>query len=49
MIYLTGSPAVVSDPNGSKNGEMMAIDLARNKVEVFNPKSPMQGTYKQKP
>ncbi|MEA2344185.1 MAG: Lipopolysaccharide-assembly, LptC-related [Thermoanaerobaculia bacterium] len=49
MIYLTGSPAVVSDPSGNKDGEMMAIDLARNKVDVLSPKTTMQGTYKPKP
>jgi lipopolysaccharide export system protein LptA len=49
MIYLTGSPAMVSDPTGSHTGEMMAIDLTRNKVDVISPKSTMQGTYKQQP
>ena len=41
--------SVVSDPTGSKDGEMMAIDLARNKVDVLSPKTTMQGTYKPKP
>jgi hypothetical protein len=30
-------------------GAMMAIDLTRNKVDIVDPKSPMQGTYKQQP
>jgi lipopolysaccharide export system protein LptA len=49
MIYLTGAPATVTSPQGSNSGAMMAIDLARNKVEIVDPKSPMQGTYKQPP
>ena len=46
MVYLTGSPATVTAPNGSNSGEMISIDLVRNKVEVSNPR---QGTYKSPP
>jgi LPS export ABC transporter protein LptC len=49
MIYLTGAPATVTAPNGNLSGEMMAIDLTRNKVDIISPKSPMKGTYKQQP
>jgi lipopolysaccharide export system protein LptA len=49
MIYLTGAPATVSAPAGDLRGAMMAIDLTRNKVDIIDAKSPMQGTYKQQP
>ena len=49
MIYLTGAPATVTAPTGDLRGAMMAIDLTRNKVDIVDPKSPMQGTYKQQP
>ena len=49
MIYLTGAPATVTAPNGNHSGEMMAIDLVRNKVDIISPKTPMQGTYKPQP
>jgi lipopolysaccharide export system protein LptA len=49
MIYLTGAPATVSAPTGDLRGAMMAIDLTRNKVDIIDAKSPMQGTYKQQP
>ena len=49
MVYLTGAPATVTAPTGSLNGEMISIDLTRNKVEVISPKTPMQGTYKPQP
>ncbi|MGH9420358.1 MAG: LptA/OstA family protein, partial [Thermoanaerobaculia bacterium] len=50
MIYLTGAPAMVSSPTqGDVTGEMISMDLDRNKVEVVGPKTGGQGTYKQKP
>jgi LPS export ABC transporter protein LptC len=49
MIYLTGAPATVTAPNGNLSGAMMAIDLTRNKVDIIDTKSPMQGTYKPQP
>ena len=49
MVYLTGAPAIVTAPTGTLNGEMISIDLIRNKVEVISPKTPMQGTYKPQP
>ncbi len=49
MVYLTGSPATVTAPNGNLSGEMIAMDLERNKVDIISPKTPMQGTYKPQP
>jgi lipopolysaccharide transport protein LptA len=47
MIYVSGSPATVSGPNGNVSGEQIAIDLARNKVEIMSPGSATKGSYKQ--
>ncbi len=50
MVYLTGAPATVTQPNGSDvSGEMIAMDLEHNKVNIVSPKLPMQGTYKPQP
>jgi lipopolysaccharide export system protein LptA len=49
MVYITGSPATVTAPNGSNSGEMISIDLVRNKVDVVGPKTGMHGTYKPQP
>jgi lipopolysaccharide transport protein LptA len=46
VIYMSGSPATVSSPNGSVSGDQIAIDLARNKVEIMSPTSATKGTYK---
>ena len=46
VIYMNGSPATVSSPNGSVSGDQIAIDLARNKVEIMSPTSATKGTYK---
>ncbi|HEX9500490.1 MAG TPA: LptA/OstA family protein, partial [Thermoanaerobaculia bacterium] len=46
VIYLNGSPATVTSPNGSVSGDQIAIDLARNKVEIMSPTSATKGTYK---
>ena len=38
MVYLHGSPATVTQPNGNTfSGEEIAMDLAHNKVEVMSP------------
>ncbi len=47
IIYMSGSPATVTAPNGTVSGQQIAIDLARNKVEILSPTSATQGTYKQ--
>jgi lipopolysaccharide transport protein LptA len=46
MIYVSGSPATVTAPTGTLSGEQIAIDLARNKVEVMSPTGQTKGTYK---
>jgi lipopolysaccharide transport protein LptA len=49
MVYVTGNPATATAPNGTLTAQQIAIDLARNKVEVVSPTSPTQGTYKPQP
>ena len=49
MVYVTGAPATVTGPEGTNNGEMVVLDIVRNKVDFLSPKSSMQGTYKQQP
>ena len=46
MIYVSGSPATVSAPTGTLSGDQIAIDLARNKVEVMSASGQTKGTYK---
>jgi lipopolysaccharide transport protein LptA len=46
LVFLYGSPATITDPSkGNESGEQIAIDLARNKVEIADPKG-TKGTYK---
>lgn len=37
MLYLTGTPAVMTDPRGTVKGQQVVFDIARNKVEVSGP------------
>src|SRR6202022_3391927 len=46
LMYLSGSPAVVTDPRGSDSGQNIEVDLVRNKVLVLSPTGALQGTYK---
>jgi lipopolysaccharide transport protein LptA len=46
LIFVYGSPATVTEPNGSVSGDQIAIDIARNKVEIMSPTSATKGTYK---
>ncbi len=46
MIYVSGAPATVTAPTGSLSGDQIAIDLARNKVEVMSANGQTKGTYK---
>jgi lipopolysaccharide transport protein LptA len=46
MIFVSGNPATVTEPNGSVSGDQIAIDLTRNKVEIMSPTSATKGTYK---
>ena len=47
MCDITGSPAVVTSPNGSTTGQHFAIDMVHNKVDILSPTSGTVGTYKQ--
>jgi lipopolysaccharide export system protein LptA len=49
MIYVTGAPATMTDPNGELRGQEFAFDLARNKVVAGGATSATKGTYKQTP
>lgn len=46
MIYVLGSPATLTDPQGSVNGQQIVFDLNRNKVHVVNEEGQAKGTYK---
>lgn len=46
MIYLSGSPASISDPTGSVTGQQISFDLTRNRVQVVSPEGQTKGTYK---
>lgn len=46
MIFVSGSPATVSSPNGNFSGQQIAVDLTRNRVDVVSPTAQTQGTYK---
>lgn len=46
MVYVNGSPAAVTAPNGNLTGQRIAIDLNRNRVEIVSPTQPTKGTYK---
>jgi LPS export ABC transporter protein LptC/lipopolysaccharide transport protein LptA len=46
MIYLSGSPATITDPTGSVAGQQIAFDLARDRVQVVSPETQTKGTYK---
>lgn len=46
MIYVYGSPASMSDPQGSLSGEQIAFDLARDRVQVLSTAGQTKGTYK---
>ena len=49
VVYISGSPAVVTGPNGATSGQQFAIDMARNRVDIVSPTTPTTGTYKQQP
>jgi lipopolysaccharide export system protein LptA len=46
VIFVNGTPATVTGPNGTVSGDQIAIDIARNKVEIMSPTSATRGTYK---
>lgn len=37
MLYLTGKPAVMTDPRGTVKGQQVVFDIEKNKVEVSGP------------
>jgi LPS export ABC transporter protein LptC len=49
MIYVSGTPARVTAPTGNISGQQIAIDLARNKVEIVSPTGKTEGSYKPQP
>lgn len=49
MIYLSGSPAHISDPSGNVSGQNVAIDTQRNRVDIVSPTDATKGTYKNPP
>jgi lipopolysaccharide export system protein LptA/lipopolysaccharide export system protein LptC len=46
MIYVSGSPATMTDPGGSIAGQQIVFDLTRNRVQIVSPSSETKGTYK---
>lgn len=46
LIYVFGSPATLTDPQGTVSGEQIEFDLNRNKVQVVSKSGQSQGTYK---
>lgn len=46
-VYVWGSPAVVTAPNGTTSGQQFVLDLVRNRVDILSPNQPTTGTYKQ--
>jgi lipopolysaccharide transport protein LptA len=46
MIYVSGSPATMTDPSGSIAGQQIVFDLTRNRVQVVSPSEETKGTYK---
>lgn len=49
MVYVSGNPATATAPNGTLQAQNIAIDLARNKVDVVSPTQPTHSTYKPQP
>ena len=45
LVFMYGSPANITDPKGNVSGDQIAIDVARNKVEIMSPTG-TKGTYK---
>jgi LPS export ABC transporter protein LptC len=49
MIYVSGSPATMTDPTGTLTGQQIVLDLNRNKVNVVSPTDQTKGSYKHTP
>ncbi len=49
LVYIWGSPAVVTAPNGSSSGQQFVLNLLTNRVDIISPNQPTTGTFKQQP
>ena len=49
MVYVSGNPATVTDPKGNVVGQQIAVDLAKNKVDIMSPTAPTKLKYDTKP
>ncbi len=47
LVYIWGSPAVVTAPNGTTSGQEFVLDTIHNKVDSISPTAPTTGTYKE--
>lgn len=45
MLFLDGSPAVLTDPRGTVRGEQIVFDIAKNQVNIRSTTSPAESTY----
>lgn len=46
FLTLTGSPAEMTDPQGSVRGQQILFDLAKNKVDVISAGTPNEASYR---
>jgi len=47
MVYVDGSPATATGPQGNVSGQQIQLDLARNHLEVVSPTGKTELNYKQ--
>lgn len=47
MVYVDGSPATATGPQGNVSGQQIKLDLARNHLEVVSPTGKTELNYKQ--
>jgi lipopolysaccharide export system protein LptA len=47
LVYIWGSPAVVTAPNGTTSGQEFVLDTLHNRVDSISPTAPTTGTYKE--
>jgi lipopolysaccharide transport protein LptA len=48
VINVIGTPATLTDPNGSVSGQQIVFDLVKNKVQVVSPTDQTKGSYTHK-
>jgi lipopolysaccharide transport protein LptA len=46
MIFVSGTPATITDPAGSVSGQQISFDLNRNRVQIVSPEGGTRGTFK---